>query len=112
MTNKDFIKLALSFADSQAAPHFDRTAFKIMHKRIFATLHEVSASVNLKLSPADQSVYCLIDPKSIYPVNNKWGLQGWTTFKLVAIDTAIMVEALQAAYKEAMTKRPNRTNEQ
>ena len=101
ITADQFTKLALSFPHTVAAPHFERTAFKVIGKKIFATLHEESLSVNLKFSLADQSVYCLISKEAIYPVNNKWGLQGWTTFKLDKTDGQLLRDALDTAYKEA-----------
>ena len=102
MTSDQFTELALSFPHTIASPHFDRTAFKIVGKKIFATLHEATGTANLKFSPVDQSVYCLIDKKAIYPVNNKWGLQGWTTFSLASVDRQIMLDALNTAYNEVL----------
>lgn len=72
MTCNEFKSLALSFPHITEAPHFERTAFKIIDRRIFATLDEESETVNLKLTPVDQSIYCQTDQKSIFPVNNKW----------------------------------------
>ncbi|GEO08378.1 MmcQ/YjbR family DNA-binding protein [Segetibacter aerophilus] len=105
---EQFKELALSFPDTAAAPHFDRTAFKIIGKRIFTTLHERSHTANFKFSPADQSVYTLIDKNAIYPVNNKWGLQGWTTFELDKIDSQLALEALATAYEEALQSSSKR----
>ncbi len=78
------------------------TPLIIAGKRIFATLHEESETANIKFSPADQSVYSLIDKKAIYPVNNKWGLQGWTTFQLARVDKQLMLDALNTAYNEVL----------
>jgi predicted DNA-binding protein (MmcQ/YjbR family) len=102
MTCDQFTELALSFPHTIAAPHFERTAFKVAGKRIFATLHEESETANIKFSPADQSVYSLIDKEAIYPVNNKWGLQGWTTFQLARVDNQLMLDALNTAYNEVL----------
>ncbi len=102
MTCDQFTELALSFPHTIAAPHFERTAFKVAGKRIFATLHEESETANIKFSPADQSVYSLIDKEAIYPVNNKWGLQGWTTFQLAIVDNQLMLDALHTAYNEVL----------
>lgn len=100
ITPDQFFQLALSFPNVIAAPHFDRTAFRVVNKRIFATLHEVDETANLKFSPEVQSVYCLINKEAIYAVENKWGLQGWTTFKLNKVDIQLMLDALDTAYKE------------
>ena len=102
MTTEHFTELALSFPNAIAAPHFDRTAFKAIDKKIFATLHNESETANLKFSPADQSVFCLINKEAIYPVSNKWGLQGWTTFKLKKMESQLMLEALDTAFKESL----------
>ena len=100
MTPTQFEALALSFPNTVASLHFDRTAFKVVNKRIFATLHAESETANLKLSRVDQSVFCLINKEIIYQVDNKWGVQGWTTFNLKKIDGQLMLEALDTAYKE------------
>ena len=105
MTCDQFRELALSFPHTIASPHFERTAFKVVGKRIFATLHEESKTANVKFSPADQSVYCLIDIEAIYPVNNKWGLQGWTTFELTRVDSQIMLDALHTAYSDVLKSK-------
>lgn len=105
MTCRQFRELALSFPHTVEAPHFERTAFKVVGKRIFATLHEETKTANVKLSPADQSVYCLIDKEAIYPVNNKWGLQGWTTFQLSRIETQLMLDALDTAYNDVLKSK-------
>ncbi len=104
MNTEEFKNLALSFAGTLAAPHFDRTAFKVEGKRIFATLHEKSESANMVLSLPEQEVFCALD-KAIYPVPNKWGTRGWTTFELKNADRAIVFEALNSAYQEVMKKR-------
>ena len=108
MTTDEFTQLALSFPNAIAAPHFDRTAFKIVNKKIFATLHKESETANLKFSPVEQSVFCLINKEVIYPVPNKWGLQGWTTFNLEKMEGQLMLEALEAAYKEAVYTPPKK----
>src|SRR4051812_19323253 len=105
MTSEQFRALALSFPHTIAAPHFERTAFKVVDKRIFATLHEETETANVKFSPADQSVYCLINKEAIYPVNNKWGLQGWTTFELAGLDNQLMLDALHVAYNDVLKSK-------
>ncbi len=105
MTCDQFRELALSFPHTIDSPHFDRTAFKVVGRRIFATLHQESETANIKFSPADQSVYCLIDKGAIYPVNNKWGLQGWTTFQLALVDNQLMLDALNTAYNDVLKSK-------
>jgi hypothetical protein len=102
MTIQQFKDLVHSFPATEVNPHFDRLAFKVTGKRIFATLHEESATANIKLSAVDQSVFCDFGKTSVYPVPNKWGLQGWTTFELKKIPKALMLDALDTAYKDVL----------
>ena len=105
MTNHAFRELALSFPGTIENPHFDRAAFKVINKRIFATLHEASETANLKLSVTDQSVFCSYGKNAVYPVPNKWGLQGWTTFELKKIPKELMQDALDTAYKDVLKSK-------
>jgi predicted DNA-binding protein (MmcQ/YjbR family) len=105
MSPASFMSLALSFPGTEANPHFDRTAFKVTGKRIFATLHEESGTANLKLSPIDQSVFCDFGKKAVYAVPNKWGLQGWTTFELKKIPKELMLDALDTAYQDVLKSK-------
>jgi predicted DNA-binding protein (MmcQ/YjbR family) len=108
MTAAEFKALVLSFPGTVAGPHFDRTAFKVVGKRIFATLHEESGTVNIKFSEVDQSVFCSYGKKAVYPVPNKWGLRGWTTFELKKIPKALMLDALDTAYKDVLKPNPKK----
>lgn len=105
MSNDEFAAMALSFPGTEENPHFERRAFKVIGRRIFATLHEKSNTVNLKLSPVDQSVFCLYDAKSVYAIPNKWGAQGWTTFELKKIPKEFMLDALSVAYNDVAKKK-------
>ncbi|MEX2232069.1 MAG: MmcQ/YjbR family DNA-binding protein [Cyclobacteriaceae bacterium] len=105
MIPAQFRSLALSFPGTEENPHFDRAAFKVTGKRIFATLHEENGTVNLKLSPVDQSVFCDFGKKTVYPIPNKWGLQGWTTFELKKIPKELMLNALNTAYQEVVKRK-------
>lgn len=102
MTNAEFRELALSFPETVETPHFERSAFKVIKRRTFATLHEKSHSANLKLQPIDQSAFSTFGKSAIYPVPNKWGQQGWTTFQLDELAPELVADAMQIAYKEAV----------
>lgn len=108
ITITEFRELALSFPMTEEKPHFDRMAFKVIDKRIFATIHEASGTANLKLSPVDQPVYCSYENNAVYPVPNKWGQQGWTTFDLNKVPKELILDALDTAYKEVFNKRPGK----
>jgi hypothetical protein len=68
VTIETFKKIALSFEGTEQHPHFERIAFKVTGRRIFATLHEESESANIMLSKEDQSVYCSYDELRKVPV--------------------------------------------
>ena len=100
---KTFRGLALSFPEATEAAHFDKAAFKV--KKIFATLDEGARCACLKLSPADQSSFCSFDKRVIYPVPNKWGMQGWTMINLAAVKKSMLLDALTSAYIETAPKK-------
>ena len=108
MIAKEFRELALSFPGTESAPHFDRTAFKVIGRKIFTTLHEETGTVNVKLTEVDQSVFCAYYSSVVYPVPNKWGAQGWTTFDLKKIPPELMLDALDTAYKHALKPAPGK----
>jgi len=108
MSISEFRDMALSFPGTVENPHFDRAAFKVVNKRIFATLHEGSEMANLKFSPSDQPIFCSYDKKAVYPVPNKWGLQGWTTFELKKVTPELMLDALETAYKDVLKSKAKR----
>ncbi|MFC3199329.1 MmcQ/YjbR family DNA-binding protein [Parapedobacter deserti] len=108
MTTETFRELALSFPGAIEAPHFDRAAFKVKNKKIFATLHEKCRTANLKLPAADQPVFCTFGKAEVYPVPNKWGLQGWTTFELDKIPRELMLDALDVAYRDVFQPKLKR----
>lgn len=104
-TKENFTESALSFQGTEQKPHFDRIAFKVVKKRTFATYHEPSHTANLKLSLTDQSTFCDYGKDIIYPVPNKWGEKGWTTFELNDIPNNMMTEALLAAYNDVFSAK-------
>lgn len=103
MNNQEFTEMALSFSGTISQPHFHRTAFKVVGKKIFATLDEAEESANIMLTPDEQKAFCAMDT-SIYPVPNKWGLKGATTFDIKAIERGIILEGLKSAYDGAIGK--------
>ena len=102
MTPRQFRVMVLSLPGTEENPHFDRAAFRITGKRIFATMHEEDRSVNLKLTPVDQSVFCNFGKEAVFPVPNKWGLLGWTTFLLIKVPKDMMTDALRTAYEDEL----------
>ena len=107
MTPAAFRKLALSFPSTEEHPHFERAAFKVAGKRIFATMLEADALVNIVLTPDAQTDFCALT-EFIYPVPNKWGLKGWTTFEIKNLETDVVRQALSSAYSDVMQPKPKR----
>jgi hypothetical protein len=99
-----FSKLALTFPETEELPHFDKRSFRV-RKKIFATLSEKDQKVCLKLSLIDQSTFCSIDRKSIYPVPNKWGKRGATFIELKTVKKEMLSDALTTAYCEVAPKQ-------
>ena len=92
--------MALEFAGTETMPHFDRVGFKVTKRRMFATYLEADNTANIFLTPEEQQTFCRIDKKNIFPVPNKWGEKGATTFRIENLDASIVREALASAYSE------------
>lgn len=94
--------MALSFPGTAQMPHFERTGFKVMGKRMFSTYLAQNNTANIFLTPLEQQVFCKMSVGNIYPVPNKWGEKGATTFELNKVPKEIVLEALLSAYNEVM----------
>ena len=104
MTGEEFHEMALQFAGTETAPHFDRVAFKVIKRRSFATYLESDNTANIFLTPEEQKAFCRMDRKNIFPVPNKWGEKGATTFVLDRVDESLVREALISAYSSIIEK--------
>jgi hypothetical protein len=103
-----FKALALSFTQTVALPHFEKTSFRV-NKKIFATLDESNHIAVVKLSDIDQSTFCAYDKAIIYAVPSKWGKQGWTCVALKKIKKAMLQDILTTAYKCVAPKKLSST---
>lgn len=97
ISNKQFIKYALSYEDCVETDHFDHKAYTVK-KKIFVTHNIKENRCCVKLTPEQQSLFCLIDETLIFPVPNKWGKQGWTLVNLKKVNKEILIEILTVAY--------------
>lgn len=97
VTPDSFRDMALGFPETDEYPHFHLRAFRV-RKKIFATLDEKKKRVMVKLSPEDQSVFCLIDQSVIYPVPGGWGKKGATYIELKIVRKSMLKDALNCAY--------------
>jgi predicted DNA-binding protein (MmcQ/YjbR family) len=99
-----FRQIALSFPATSELPHFEKTSFRVA-KKIFATLDIKNKQACIKLSAIDQDVFCAFDRTIVYPVPNKWGLQGWTMINLTKIRKTMCVDAVTQAYGQVAPKK-------
>lgn len=107
VNEKTFKQLALSFPGAEEQPHFEKTSFRVK-KKIFATHAADSHIICVKLSEIDQSVFCAFDKTIIYPVENKWGKQGWTLVDLQKVHKAMLKDILTTAYHEVAKTKGNK----
>jgi hypothetical protein len=98
---RSFAEMALAFPGTEQVAHFERVGFKVIGKRMFTTYLEKDNTANIFLTPAEQAIFCQMD-KGIYPVPNKWGEKGATTFELDRVPRHIVQEALLSAYKKVI----------
>lgn len=98
-------KLALSLENVSEAPHFDRAAFRTPRK-IFATLANSGADLNLMFDPALRDFYCEKEPAAFAPVPGGWGEKGATRCDLKRVDSATLLSALKAAHALANAPKP------
>lgn len=100
-----FSELALSFQGTECKPHFERMSFAVTGRRMFATYLAKDNTANIFLSPEEQTLFCQIDSANIYPVANKWGEKGATTFVLDKVPQEILLEALLSAYNDVVKQK-------
>jgi hypothetical protein len=98
-------QIALSLPGTEEYDHFGKPAFRA-NNRIFATLWVPEQRAMVKLSPIDQSVFSAFNPAVIYPVPNKWGLQGCTFFELKEVRRDMLEDALTTAWQTVVAKKP------
>ena len=97
MQFKDIKTLALSFPNTNEAPHFENVAFKV-NKKIFATYNPAHNRATVKLNAIDQQVFVKVSNGAINAVPNKWGLQGWTNIDLNTVHEDLCIDAITTAY--------------
>ena len=105
MINEQMLRqMAGSFQGTEEVKHFDRIGFKVIGKRMFASYLAKDNTANIFLKAAEQKLFCEMDPDNIYPVPNKWGEKGATTFNLNRVSENFVLEALLSAYNEVLRK--------
>ena len=77
---------------------------------MYATYLDTNNTTNIFLTPGEQRLFCKADTKHIYPVPNKWGERGATTFELNKVSMEILMEALLSAYNDVMKSSGKKKN--
>ena len=75
---------------------------------MFATYLEKNNTANIFLTPAEQKLFSKMDKANIYPIPNKWGEKGATTFDLNKVAKEFVMEALVSAYNEVIKPKEKR----
>ncbi len=96
-------RIAMSLPNTVEQDHFGIPSFRV-NNRIFSTLWTHDNKMMVKLPLIEQSVFCTIDRSMIYPVPNKWGLQGATLFDLSKVSPEILEDALKTAHQAIIDK--------
>lgn len=105
METLDTLKtIALSFPNTSEAAHFDKTAFKVNNK-IFVTYDAKHNRATVKLNEIDQEVFSTTNKGIIYPVENKWGKQGWTIVDLTKVHSEVFNDIITTAYHTVAPKK-------
>jgi hypothetical protein len=99
-TAEDFRRIALALDGTTAAPHFERTAFKV--RRIDATLAAEGKTANQTLTPDQRAIKCELAPEAFCPVSNAWDARGATTARLSALRIPELRDALTIAWRQAI----------
>ncbi|MBT8220654.1 MAG: MmcQ/YjbR family DNA-binding protein [Bacteroidia bacterium] len=97
MTPEEVRSIALNFEEATEQPHFEKTSFRV-RKKIFATMDMTKNQVVIKLSEADQDVFCSHDQSVIFPVPGAWGNKGWTAIKLDKVHPDLFKDAITMSY--------------
>jgi predicted DNA-binding protein (MmcQ/YjbR family) len=99
-----FRKIALSFPGASEDLHFDKTSFRV-NKKIFATYDSKLKRACIRLSEIDQHVFSTADRQNIFPVDNKWGKQGWTLVEMTRVRKDLFKDALTTAYCQVAPRK-------
>jgi hypothetical protein len=105
ITREIFAEISLSFDGTEQTAHFDRIGFRVVGRRMFATYLEADNTANIFLTSEEQKLFCDVSVQNIYPVPNKWGEKGATTFNLNHVPKEVVMEALLSAYNDVIKSK-------
>lgn len=102
MTADEFRDIALSFPEAEERSHMNHPDFRVRGK-IFATLGPDGTWGMAKLTPTQQQEFLRREP-AFKPASGKWGEGGATIITLAESDTAVLHDALAAAWHNIAKK--------
>ena len=105
-SSSDLRRLAMALPGTLETPHMDRRAFRV--NRNYATLAADEKTANLKFTPDEQSLKCMVAPDIFAALDNGWGRQGWTTITLATATEDDLMAALVMAHAHAVGKARKR----
>jgi hypothetical protein len=68
-------------------------------------LLEKENTANIFLTSHEQKLFCDVSVRNIYPVPNKWGEKGATTFDLDHVPKEVVMEALLSTYHQVINTK-------
>lgn len=101
-------RLALALPGVVERPHWNLPSFRV-NGRIFATIHEHTGRVMVKLSPEQQEEWETREPGVVSPVPGGWGRNGATFVELRSARSAMLRTLLRLAWLNAAPKRVTRS---
>lgn len=105
-TGDDLRRLALALPGVEEYPHIDRAAFRVA--RIFVTLAPDGQMANVKFTPEEQELKCMVAPGAFTAIPNGWGRMGWTQATLAALSEPELDAALHMAWAHAQPSKRKR----
>ena len=104
MTPDAFMKLALELPETEASSHADVPDYRV-GDRIFSTAGRLDGRAVLRLTREQQQMLCEAEPEIFAPIDNAWGLKGWTNLVLAKADAKTARSALWMAWRNTAPKK-------
>jgi hypothetical protein len=109
MTTEQFRKMALEIPTAVDGLHMNHPDFRVAGK-IFASLGVPDESWGMvKLTPEQWRTFIEKAPEVFKPCSGAWGRQGYTNVHLLSAKTSIVRAALNAAAKNIVSTKKNKT---
>jgi hypothetical protein len=103
ITEEEFTKMSLGFEQTTCETKGEVTRFFVTKKK-FASIRFCKNRASVKLSIANQDVFCSYNKNVMYPIPNKSASYGWTHINLENIEHEMCMDALTMAYCEVAPK--------